>query len=171
MFINGEFIKAASGESLRIIDPATEEVLGEAPSGTAEDANLAVQAAKSAYPGWRRTPASERAAQLHAVAEKMRAHHDELVHLLTREEGKPIPENDEELWWSEETFDYYAELGRHDRGELIPPGDPAQFNFVLKEPWGVVACIVPWNYPLLLLAWKVAPALAAGNTVVIKPPS
>jgi betaine-aldehyde dehydrogenase len=67
------------------------------------------------------------------------------------------------------TFDYYAELGRHDRGRVIPPGEASQFNFILKEPYGVVGCIVPWNYPLLLLAWKVAPALAAGNTVVIKP--
>src|SRR3972149_326752 len=94
---------------------------------------------------------------------------DELARLLTREEGKPLQENDEELVWVEDTFDYYAELGRHERGRLIPPGDPDQFNFVLKEPYGVVGCIVPWNYPLLLMAWKVAPALAAGNTVVVKP--
>ncbi len=114
-------------------------------------------------------PANERAAALHQIATAIRAGHDELVRLLTREEGKPIPENDEELWWVEETFDYYAELARHERGRVIPPGDPGQFNFVLKEPYGVVACIVPWNYPLLLLAWKMAPALAAGNTVVIKP--
>ncbi len=114
-------------------------------------------------------PASERAAALHQIAAGIRARHEQLVVLLTREEGKPAPENDEELWWVEETFDYYAELARHERGRVIPPGDPGQFNFVLKEPYGVVACIVPWNYPLLLLAWKMAPALAAGNTVVIKP--
>jgi acyl-CoA reductase-like NAD-dependent aldehyde dehydrogenase len=89
--------------------------------------------------------------------------------LLIQEEGKPIPESEEELWWTEETFDYYAELGRHDRGLVLPPGETGQFNFTIKDPWGVVACIVPWNYPLLLLAWKVAPALAAGNTVVVKP--
>lgn len=169
MFINGEFTSSSAREPIQVIDPATEEILGEAASGTPDDASAAVLAAKKAFPEWRKTPASERAAMLHAVAEKMRSHHDELVRLLTQEEGKPIPENDEELWWSEETFDYYAELGRHNRGDVIPPGDPAQFNFILKEPWGVVACIVPWNYPLLLLAWKVAPALAAGNTVVIKP--
>jgi betaine-aldehyde dehydrogenase len=85
------------------------------------------------------------------------------------EEGKPVSENEEELEWVVNTFDYYAELGRHDRGRVIPPGEASQFNFILKEPYGVVGCIVPWNYPLLLLAWKVAPALAAGNTVVIKP--
>ena len=120
-----------------------------------------MQAAQNALDGWRHTPASERAAALHQIAAGIRAQHDQIVRLLTREEGKPIPENEEELWWVEETFDYYAELARHERGRVIPPGDPGQFNFVLKEPYGVVACIVPWNYPLLLLAWKMAPALAA----------
>jgi betaine-aldehyde dehydrogenase len=137
--------------------------------GTHEDVLIAVEAAHKAFDGWRKTPASERAAALHQIASKIRDHHDELVRLLTEEEGKPIPENDEELWWTEETFDYYAELGRHDRGKVLPPGEPGQFNFIIKEPWGVVASIVPWNYPLLLMVWKVAPALAAGNTVVIKP--
>jgi betaine-aldehyde dehydrogenase len=103
------------------------------------------------------------------VANRTRAARDELIRLLTQEEGKPVPENEEELLWTANTFDYYAELGRHERGRVIPPGDPGQFNFVLKEPYGVVACIIPWNYPLLLMAWKVAPALAAGNTVIIKP--
>ena len=133
---------------------------------TLEDA---VAAASAAFPAWRRTPAPERATLLHDVAFKIQAHFDELAHLLTREEGKPLPENEEELEWTLNSFHYYAELGRHERGQVIPPGDPGQFNFVLKEPYGVVAAIVPWNYPLLLLAWKLAPALAAGNTVVVKP--
>jgi betaine-aldehyde dehydrogenase len=140
------------------MDPATEEVLDDVPRGTEKDTHEAIAAAHVAFPKWRRIPASERAAALHQTAAKVREHHDELVELLTKEEGKPVPENDEELWWTEETFDYYAELGRHECGTVIPPGDPAQFNFVLKEPWGVVACIVPWNYPLLLLVWKLAPA-------------
>ena len=106
---------------------------------------------------------------LHQAAAKMREHQEALIELLTMEEGKPIPENEEEIWWSGETFDYYAELARHHRGAVLPPADPGQFNFTLQEPWGVVGCIIPWNYPILLLAWKLAPALAAGNTVVIKP--
>ena len=169
MFIAGKFSSGFAPEKIEVLNPATEDQIGEAPRGGALDAQAAVEAARQAYPRWRATPASERAALLHQVAANMRLHHDELVRLLTKEEGKPLPENEEELWWSEETFDYYAELGRHERGSVIPPGDPGQFNFVLKEPWGVVACIVPWNYPILLMAWKVAPALAAGNTVVIKP--
>ncbi|HSF83752.1 MAG TPA: aldehyde dehydrogenase family protein [Anaerolineales bacterium] len=169
MFINGEFSFGFASEAVKIVNPATEDVLGESPRGDKNDALAAIEAARQALPGWKKMPASERAAFLHQVAANMRDHHQELVRLLTQEEGKPISENDEELWWSEETFDYYAELGRHERGYVIPPGDPAQFNFVIKEPWGVVACVVPWNYPLLLMAWKVAPALAAGNTVIIKP--
>ena len=169
MYINGQFTSGFSTEQIDIINPATEETLAEVPSGTREDALAAVDAARAAFQDWKRVPANEKAAALHEIAAKIRAHHAEIVRLLTQEEGKPIPENDEELWWVEETFDYYAELARHERGRVIPPGDPGQFNFVLKEPYGVVACIVPWNYPLLLLAWKLAPALAAGNTVVIKP--
>jgi betaine-aldehyde dehydrogenase len=87
------------------------------------------------------------------------------------EEGKPLPENEEEMDWSLNTLDYYAELGRNTRGRLIPPPDVGFLSFVMKEPYGVAACIVPWNYPILLLMWKLAPALAAGNTVVIKPSS
>lgn len=169
MFINGQFTAGKSKEVIPIINPATEEKISEASRGTPADAVAAVQAAKAALPMWSEMPASERTAALHKAAEDMRASHDELVKLLTQEEGKPLPENEEEMWWSEETFDYYAELSRHQRGEVLPPGSDSQINFTLREPWGVVACIIPWNYPMLLLAWKLAPALAAGNTVVIKP--
>lgn len=169
MFINGKFEDSSKREEITVLNPATEEVLGSVPRGTQKDAERAIVSAKNAFREWRATPANERATLLHQAAAKMRAAHPELERLLTLEEGKPLTENDEELWWSEETFDYYAEIARGDRGVLIPPGDSAQFNFVMKEPWGVVACIVPWNYPILLLAWKIAPALAAGNTVVIKP--
>jgi len=169
MYINGKLYTDLDREKIAIINPATEEVLAEVLRGTVEDTNNAIAAAKGAFHAWKRTPALEKAALLHQVAAKMRAHHDELVRLLTMEQGKPLPENEEEIWWSEETFDYYAEIGRNERGRVIPPAEPAQFNFILKEPWGVVGCIVPWNYPILLLTWKIAPALAAGNTVVIKP--
>lgn len=169
MYINGQFTSGTASERIPVINPASEEIIDESPRGMQRDVFAAVEAAKAAFHHWKLTPAFERAAALHEVAAKTRANRDELIRLLTQEEGKPIPENDEELWWVEDTFDYYAELGRHERGKVIPPGEPGQFNVVLKEPYGVVACIVPWNYPLLLLAWKMAPALAAGNTVVIKP--
>ncbi|HSR46915.1 MAG TPA: aldehyde dehydrogenase family protein [Anaerolineales bacterium] len=169
MLIDGRKVRGESAQALLVVNPATEETLAEIRAGGRSQVASAVEAAKRAFSTWRRTPAVERAHLLHQVAASLREHHDELARLLTQEEGKPLPENDEELVWTEDTFDYYAELGRHERGRVIPPGDPDQFNFVLKEPYGVVGCIVPWNYPLLLMAWKVAPALAAGNTVVIKP--
>jgi betaine-aldehyde dehydrogenase len=95
--------------------------------------------------------------------------HRELAELMTLEGGKPMIENLDEIEWVTACFDYYAEIGRSSRGSSIPPSFEHQVNFTVKEPFGVVAAIVPFNYPLLLMAWKVAPALAAGNTVIIKP--
>jgi acyl-CoA reductase-like NAD-dependent aldehyde dehydrogenase len=171
MWIDGAWADSSSEEVMRVSNPATEEVLDTVPAGTPEDVERAVSAAREAFPAWRQTTAVERAQMLHAAAARMRDHFDELVRLLTLEEGKPVPENEEEIDWSLNTLDYYAELGRHTRGRVIPSPDVGQLSLVLKEPYGVVACIVPWNYPILLLLWKVAAALAAGNSVVIKPSS
>lgn len=169
MYINGKFTKGSAKEEIEVTNPATEEVLDSVPPGTAEDVEAAVRSSKEAFQSWRKLGANERTSLLHEVAAKVRNHKEEIVHLLTLEEGKPVAENDEELEWLANTFDYPAELGHHDRGRVIPPGEHSQFNFILKEPYGVVGYIVPWNYPLLLMAWKVAPALAAGNTVIIEP--
>jgi acyl-CoA reductase-like NAD-dependent aldehyde dehydrogenase len=169
MYINGQFTQGNAKEEILVQNPATEEILDSVPRGTPEDVEAAVQAARYAYEAWRKMGANERASLLHEVAEKVHAHREEIARLLTLEEGKPLPENEEETEWVLNTFRYYAELGRHHRGSVLAAGSSSQFNFIIKEPYGVVGCIVPWNYPLLLLAWKVAPALAAGNTVVIKP--
>ena len=169
MYINGQWTQGRATEAIEVRNPATEAVLDSVPRGTPADAAEAIASASAAFEGWRRLGANQRARWLHDISEKVRAHQHELVRLLTLEEGKPLPENEEEVEWVANTFDYYAELGRHERGRVLLSGEESQFNFVLKEPYGVVGCIVPWNYPLLLLAWKVAPALAAGNTVVIKP--
>lgn len=158
-----------TGKSIAVINPATEEVLDEVSRGTADDANKLVAKAKDAFNTWRRTPANVRCHMMHEAAAKMRAHKEEIIRLLTLEQGKPVPENEEEFEWLTNTFTYYAELGRHERGRVLPSGEYSQLNMVIKEPYGVAACIIPWNYPLLLMAWKVAPALAAGNTVIIKP--
>ena len=99
----------------------------------------------------------------------MRADRAELSELLTLEGGKPRIENLDEVEWCAACFQYYAEIARNSHGSSIPPTAEHQINFTIKEPLGVVAAIVPFNYPLLLLVWKIAPALAAGNTVVIKP--
>ena len=106
---------------------------------------------------------------LHEVATRLRARTDELAELMTLEGGKPLIENADEVGWTAAAFDYYAEIGRDSAGRVIPPIESSQLALVVKDPVGVLACIVPWNYPLLLLAWKLAPALAAGNATVCKP--
>ncbi len=169
MFINGEFVNSLSGETFPVENPATEEPIDDVPRARAEDAELSVRAAHRAQSDWRYTPAIEKCELLHAVARNIRQHQEELARLLTLEGGKPLIENIDELEWVAACLDYYAEVGRHESGRVIPPVQRHQMNFVMKEPYGVVVCIVPWNYPLLLMSWKIAPALMAGNTVIIKP--
>jgi acyl-CoA reductase-like NAD-dependent aldehyde dehydrogenase len=150
-------------------NPATEETLAEVRGPSPEQLDAAVAGAREAFPVWAGTPAVERAELLHEVAARMRAATDELARVLTLEGGKPLVENSDEVGWTAAAFDYYAEMGRNFAGRVIPSIESTQLALVTKEPLGVWGCIVPWNYPLLLLAWKVAPALAAGNTVVAKP--
>jgi len=169
MWIDGRRRGAADGRVFEVINPATEEVLDTAPRAAPADVERAVAAAARAFPEWRRTPGIERAESLHRAAARIREDKEGLAILLTREGGKPLPENRDEVEWIAACLDYYAEIGRDVVGRVISPVARNQFNFVLKEPYGVAGLIVPWNYPLLLLVWKLAPALAAGNTVVAKP--
>jgi acyl-CoA reductase-like NAD-dependent aldehyde dehydrogenase len=170
LWIDGRRMASASDAWIESEDPATHEVLGRVPAGGTQDVDRAVGAADAAADAWRYTSANERADLLHEVVRLSLEHHEELVQLLTREQGKPRSEQEEEAQWALTSLRYYAELGRNGIGRVIPSADPRnQLNLVLKEPYGVVGAIVPWNYPLLLLSWKLAPALAAGNTVVIKP--
>jgi betaine-aldehyde dehydrogenase len=169
MWIANEWTDAADGRIFEVVNPATEEVVDTAPRGGPADVDRAVAAATRAFPEWRRTPGIERAEKLHHAARKIREDRDGLAVLLTKEGGKPLPENRDEVEWIAACFDYYAEIGRDAIGRVISPVARQQFNFVIKEPYGVAGLIVPWNYPLLLLSWKLGPALAAGNTVVAKP--
>jgi acyl-CoA reductase-like NAD-dependent aldehyde dehydrogenase len=169
MWIGGRETAALDGRTFEVVNPATEAVIGTAPRGSAADVDAAVAAAKRAFPEWRRTPGLERAEKLHHAARRMREDAEGLAVLLTREGGKPLPENRDEIEWIAACFDYYAEIGRDAVGRVISPVARNQFNFVIKEPYGVCGLIVPWNYPLLLLSWKLAAALAAGNTAVCKP--
>jgi len=169
MWIGNRWAGAADGGTFEVRNPATEEVLDRVPRATAKDVDRAVAAAKAAFPDWRRTPGIERGEKLHHAAHRIREDREGLAILLTKEGGKPLPENRDEIEWIAACFDYYAEIGRDVVGRVISPVARNQFNFVLKEPYGVAGLIVPWNYPLLLLVWKLAPALAAGNTVVAKP--
>ncbi|MBI4249373.1 MAG: aldehyde dehydrogenase [Elusimicrobia bacterium] len=168
MWINGEWVAGKAG-TLKVVNPATEEVIDEVPDATRSQVSQAVEAARAAFSLWSKTMAHEKAELMHEAARKIRDKSNHLATLLTLEGGKPLRENLDEMSWSASCFDYYAELQRNRRGRVIPSLEPSQLNLVLKEPYGVVGCIIPWNYPVLLLAWKAAPALAAGNTVVIKP--
>lgn len=134
------------------------------------DVNAAVQAARDAQLSWWRLSGVEKAELMHAVAAKMRARKREIGTVLTKETGKPLIEAVDCVKWCARCFDYYAEIGRSAQGPVVAPGAEHQLNFIRKEPLGVVACIAPFNFPLLLTVWKVAPAIAAGNTVVCKPP-
>jgi betaine-aldehyde dehydrogenase len=169
MWIGGEERAALGGETLAVENPSTEDTLDEVPRAREADVALAVQSSKDAFNVWRKKSGLERCELLHGVAREIRERREAMAKLLTQEGGKPFIENRDEVEWVAAVFDYYAEIGRDHRGRVIAPVQPNQFNVVLKEPYGVVGCIVPWNYPLLLLSWKLAPALAAGNTVVVKP--
>ena len=122
-----------------------------------EQLDAAIAAAREAAREWGRTPAVDRGELLREVATRLRARTDELAEAMTLEGGKPLIENSDEVGWTAACFDYYAEIGRDSAGRVIPSIESTQLSLVLKEPLGVVGCIVPWNYPLLLLAWKLAP--------------
>jgi acyl-CoA reductase-like NAD-dependent aldehyde dehydrogenase len=168
LLIGGELV-AGEGPPLEVENPFTEETIASVSTPSDEQLEAAVAAAREAARNWGRTPAVDRGELLREVAARLRARTGELAEVMTMEGGKPLVENSDEVGWTAACFDYYAEIGRDSAGRVIPSIESSQLSLVLKEPLGVVGCIVPWNYPLLLLAWKMAPALAAGNAVVSKP--
>jgi betaine-aldehyde dehydrogenase len=168
LLIGGELVPG-EGDAFEVENPYTTEPILTLPAASAEQVDAAVDAARAAFPAWSTTPAGERCDALHEVARRLRENGEELARTMTLEGGKPLIENRDEIDWCAAAFDYYAEIGRDSAGRVIPPIESSQLALVVKDPLGVVGCIVPWNYPLLLLCWKVAPALAAGNAVVCKP--
>jgi acyl-CoA reductase-like NAD-dependent aldehyde dehydrogenase len=168
LLIGGEQV-AGEGEVLEVENPYTEELTASLRGPSPEQLDAAFAAGAEAFREWARTPAVDRCELLHEVANRLRSRTDELAEVMTKEGGKPLVENSDEVGWTAACFDYYAEIGRDSAGRVIPSIESTQLSLVVKEPLGLVGCIVPWNYPLLLLAWKLAPALAAGNTVIGKP--
>ena len=163
--------RAAHGAATREIrNPATGDLVGVAAECDAVDVDRAVRAARAARQDWGKRPGVEKAVLLRQVGERIRHMGKPLATLMARETGKPLIEAMDCIEWVAACWEYYAEVGRASRGNSIPPVAPHQLNFTIKEPYGVVAAIVPFNFPLLLMAWKLAPAVAAGNTVVAKPP-
>ena len=168
LLIGGELVEG-SGPAIEVENPASEEIVATVGSASLEQLDLAVAKATEAKASWGRMPAVDRAPLLHGIATALREKTDELALLMTTEIGRPLTESADEVEWCAACFDYYAEVARSEIGRVIPPIEASQFSVVVKEPHGVVGCIVPWNFPLLLLVWKIAPALSAGNTVVAKP--
>jgi aldehyde dehydrogenase (NAD+) len=171
LFINGKWVGSVSGKTFDTINPATEEIITSVAEGDREDVNLAVTAARKAFEGgpWRNMDARERGRILLRIMGLIEKNKDELALLETLDNGKPISETtNADLPLVIDCLLYYAGWADKIHGETIPVRGEF-FNYTLREPVGVVGQIIPWNFPLLMAAWKIAPALACGNTVVLKP--
>lgn len=172
LFINNEWRPAASGKTMDVINPATEEVCAIVASADAEDLNAAVSAARAALDGpWGTMSARERGRLVRKLGERLMERADEIARLETLHNGKPITESRHvEIPAAAECFEYYGGWSDKVMGETIPVKGN-YLNYTLREPLGVCAAIVPWNFPLLIAVWKIAPALATGNTIIVKPAS
>src|SRR5947209_18146063 len=170
IYINGEWTGSASRKTFPVYDPTSEEVIAQVPDANAEDVNRAVAAAKAAFEEgpWSSTTAQERGRVLFRLADKIRQNLPMLAELEARNTGKPIVEAEYDINDVATCFEYYGGLATKILGYVNPVPDNA-VSLTLKEPIGVAGQIIPWNYPLLMAAWKLAPALAAGCTCVLKP--
>jgi aldehyde dehydrogenase (NAD+) len=170
LLIDGKFVDSASGKTFETLNPATEEVLAKVPEGGKEDVDKAVKAARRALDGpWGKMPTNQRARLIYKLADLVEKHADELAQLETLDNGKPISESRYvDVAQTVETYRYYAGWATKLEGETINANSNF-FTYTLREPVGVVGQIIPWNFPMLMQAWKWGPALACGNTVVLKP--
>jgi betaine-aldehyde dehydrogenase len=156
-----------SKDAIAVIEPATEQVLAEVPRAGAEETDAAVDRANRAFPDWRDVAPADRSALLHRLAGAIESRVEDLATLEARNAGKPISDARGEIGMVVETFRYYAGAPERNTGKTIPVAGGVDMTF--REPLGVVGLITPWNFPLTIASWKIAPALAAGNTVVLKP--
>jgi aldehyde dehydrogenase (NAD+) len=169
LFIGGEFVDGLAGGTIQVINPFDQSVLAEVAEARAEDVDRAVDAAWRAFPAWSRTSASERGRLLYALGAAVEANAARLAELETRDTGHPIRDSKNlDVPRTVLGFRYFAGMADKIEGTVVPV-DPGFLNFVEREPIGVVGQIVPWNFPLMFTSWKLGPALAAGNTVVLKP--
>jgi betaine-aldehyde dehydrogenase len=173
MVIGGEAVDALDGQTFEVVNPATGAVIATAPLGGREDVDRAVDAARKAFDdrkGWASWAAGKRGRSLSKLAALIKAHSEELAQLESRNVGKPITSARGEVIGTSIVFDYYAGAANKIFGQTIPVSKPG-LDLTVREPIGVVGLIVPWNFPLYMASWKVAPALAAGNTAILKPAS
>jgi len=169
-YINGQWVPSSSGETFPVYDPSTEEVIAHVASATVEDVDKAVRAARTTFDSgpWSQTSAQDRGRILFKIADKIRQNTAMLAELETRNSGKPIVEAEYDMADVATCFEYYGGLANKVTGHVNPVPANA-LSFTLREPMGVAAQIIPWNFPLLMAAWKLAPAIAAGCTCVLKP--
>ena len=170
-YINGSFITSESLPAMDVIDPATEAICARVPQCGEKEAALAVDAARDAQKAWRELPACERAEHLLKLAALLKEKAGEMGEIISTEQGKPLWHATGETLGAAEIIEYHAGWARRIEGEIMPSDDRDENIFIYKEPLGVVACILPWNFPMFVLARKLAPALITGNTVVLKPSS
>ncbi|MBQ9020428.1 MAG: aldehyde dehydrogenase [Eggerthellaceae bacterium] len=168
LFINGEFLDNGSREMKENINPATEEVISLFPMATEEDVAAAVDAAYEAQKSWEKVPAIERAGYLMELVELVKENQDVLARATSEEMGKPLAQATDEAGWLAAYIQYFAAMARHIKGEIIESDRPNENILLYKMPIGVAGQIMPWNFPLFLIGRKVAPALIAGCTVVLK---
>jgi methylmalonic acid semialdehyde dehydrogenase len=169
-FINGEWLESVSGEEAPNINPAnTTDIIGTIRLSTRDEARKAVESAYDAFKAWKNTPAPTRGKIVARFARLLEENKEEMAQILTREEGKTLAESRGELQRSINVAEFCAGESRRMNGETIQSELPANFAYTIKEPHGVVAVITPWNFPVAIPVWKLAPALVAGNTVVFKP--
>lgn len=169
MYINGKFVDSRSGKWIDVLNPSTEEVIARQPEGTKEDVDEAIDAARKAQKEWEKTPAIERAGYLLKMAEGIKERRDEFIEIIMREQGKTRSWATIEVDATISYFEYMATFARHIEGEIIPSDNPGETILLSKKPIGVVAGILPWNFPFFLIARKAGAALIAGCSIVLKP--
>ncbi|MDP9311714.1 MAG: aldehyde dehydrogenase family protein, partial [Chloroflexota bacterium] len=169
LLIGGEWRSATGGGMRPVLNPATGEAFANVPEGSREDARAALEAAQAAQPAWEALTGVQRADYLKRIAELIRQDAERLARIVVQEQGKPLVEARGEIAGSAGFFDYFTSFARAPMGEIIPSDNANEDIWIRNVPYGVVVGIIPWNYPAALFARKVAPALMAGNTIVIKP--
>ena len=169
MYINGKFCESRSGKWIDVLNPSTEEVISRQPDGTIEDVNEALDAARAAQKAWAARTAIDRAGWLNKIAAGIRKEREKFIDIIMREQGKTLTWATVEVDVTADYFDYMATFARHIEGEIIPSDRPGEIIMLTKKPIGVVAGILPWNFPFFLIARKAGAALIAGCTIVIKP--
>ncbi|WP_432696715.1 NAD-dependent succinate-semialdehyde dehydrogenase [Marinobacterium sp. YM272] len=168
-YVDGQWVSAASGKTLAVLNPANGEHLADVPDMSAGEASAAVEAAHRAFASWKKTTAKARAQMLRRWYELIMDNQERLAQLMTAEQGKPLAESRGEVAYGASFAEWFAEEGKRAYGEHIPSPSPTSRLVTIRQPIGVVAAITPWNFPVAMITRKIAPALAAGCTVVLKP--